>query len=326
MEFRTIIRNMELRGSIKHSHRIMLIGSCFSDNIGSKLAGAMMNTEINPFGTVYNPASIESEIQRIINGTPIEEAELFAANGMWNHFSFHSHFSRSNKHEALNFMNRRLEYAHNHLKNCDEVIITLGTAFIYRYKANDSIVSNCHKLPTGEFTRTMMTVSETTACLESIVNSIVKYAPQARIIFTISPIRHLSDGLEQNQLSKSTLRVAVGEIVAKHSYCCDYFPAYEIMMDDLRDYRFYASDMIHPSDVAVDYIWNTFKSVYFDDGTAQIASRCERTTKRLAHRIMTDNKEAVTRFHQETKEIIMNLLAEYPYLKELPQLTEYIKS
>lgn len=324
MEFRTVIRNFGERWGIKHSHRIMLIGSCFSDNIGSRLAGAMMNVEVNPFGTVYNPASIESEVERIVSGVPIEEAELFVANGMWNHFSFHTHYSRSDKHAALESMNGRLARAHKHLKECNEVIITLGTAFVYRHKAAGRVVSNCHKLPACEFTRTMMDVGEVTACLDNVVSLIAGYAPNARIIFTVSPIRHLADGLEQNQLSKSTLRVAVGEIIARHSARCEYFPAYEIMMDDLRDYRFYAADMIHPSDVAVEYIWNTFKGVYFDDSAAQTASRCERVSKRLAHRTMTDNKDASERFHRETREVIMNLVSEYPYLKELPKLAEYI--
>lgn len=324
MEFRTVIHQNERRGDIKHHHRIMLIGSCFSDNIGNRLCRAMFNAEVNPFGTVYNPASIRSEIERIINAAPITDEEIFLANGMWNHFSFHSQFSRCDKDEAVRLMNLRLSHAHEHLKRCDEVIITLGTAFVYRNNDSGNIVSNCHKLPAVQFTRSMMSVSEVTECLDGIVQAINSYAPQAKVVFTVSPIRHLADGLEQNQLSKSTLRVAIGETVAKQHECCSYFPAYEIMMDDLRDYRFYAADMTHPSDVAVEYIWNAFKEAYLDERTIQTAARCERIYKRLEHRPMTDNKEAIARFRNETAEILKNLMNEFPYLKEIPKLNEYL--
>ena len=324
MEFRTVLTNSHRRDSIKHSHRILMIGSCFSDNIGNRLRSAMMQVEINPFGTVYNPASILEEVKHIISGEEIKETDLFQANGMWNHFSFHSHFSRACKTAALSEMNARLIQAHNHLKQCNEVIITLGTAFVYRHKVQDMIVSNCHKLPAAEFARQMMSVTQVSECLDEMVRLLHDFAPQARVIFTVSPIRHVSDGLEQNQLSKSVLRVAVGEMVTRYPKCCEYFPAYEIMMDDLRDYRFYAADMVHPSDVAVEYIWNTFKATYFDDNTAQTASRCERISKRLAHRPMTDNREAIEKFNNETKKIITNLVKEYSYLCNIDHLKDYI--
>lgn len=324
MEFRTVLINSHQRDNIKHNHRIMMIGSCFSDNIGNRLRNAMMQVEINPFGTVYNPASILEEIKQVISGTEINAPDLFFANGMWNHFSFHTHYSRADKASAYNVMNAKLKHAHLHLKQCNEVIITLGTAFVYRHKELNKIVSNCHKLPSADFTRQMMSVAQVSECLDEIVCLIHDFVPQSRVIFTVSPIRHVSDGLEQNQLSKSVLRVAVGEVVARHSRYCEYFPAYEIMMDDLRDYRFYAADMVHPSDVAIEYIWNTFKATYFDDNTAQMASRCERISKRLAHRPMTDNHDAIERFISETKKIITNLVAEYPYLADIQHLKDYI--
>lgn len=325
MEFRTLLKNFERQKDFKHSHSITLIGSCFSDNIGNKLSNALFHTDINPFGTVYNPASILNEIERIISGNSITEDELFFANGMWNHFGFHSHFSKADKYKAIEYMNNRLRNAHTHLKNSNWVIVTFGTVFVYENKACGKIVSNCHKLPAKEFNRRMLTITETTSYVNRIAEVINNFAPQAKIIFTVSPIRHIADGLEQNQLSKSVLRVAVNEIITRHSSFCDYFPAYEIMMDDLRDYRFYATDMVHPSEVAIEYIWNTFKGAYFDDNTAQTVSRCERIYKRLSHRPMTDNIEAITRFKQETQEILSKLTAEYPYLKDIPQLSKSIE-
>lgn len=326
MEFRTAIKINNATEQIQHSHRIMLIGSCFSDNIGSKLQNALMNVDINPFGTVYNPVSIYNEISNIVSGKEITDNELFFANGMWNHFGFHSHFSRAEQTDALTTMNNRLRKAHDNLKHCDWIIITLGTAMIYEHKTSNSIVSNCHKLPATEFSRRILKIEEVKHYLESILSIIHDYNNHTKIIFTVSPIRHVSDGLELNQLSKSTLRVAIGNIVEAHSDFCHYFPAYEIMMDDLRDYRFYASDMVHPSDIAIEYIWNVFKATFFNDKTAQATSRCERMSKRLAHRPMTDNQVALNRFRNETQEVLFNLVKEYPYLKDLTQLQKYFLS
>lgn len=322
MDFRTSINNIDGRERILHSHRIMMLGSCFSDNIGGRLQSALMNVDVNPFGTVYNPASILSEITRISAGAEITADELFQANGMWNHFGFHSQFSRALQEEAFKVMNERLMRAHEHLRDCDVVIVTLGTAMVYEHAGE--VVSNCHKLPAREFERRMLGMDEVVKCLRGIVDVVHATSSQAKVIFTVSPIRHVADGLEQNQLSKSILRVAVGAIVSELPNKCAYFPAYEIMMDDLRDYRFYAADMVHPSDVAVEYIWNSFKVAYFDDRTAQMVTRCERLSKRLAHRPMTDNREAIERFRLETAEAVRTLVVEYPYLENLPQLQKYV--
>lgn len=325
MEFRTKIKTPKNSFKIRHSDKIMLIGSCFSNNIGSKLHNALIQTEINPFGTVYNPASILNEIARIISGEKIRETELFQANGMWNHFGFHSQFSKTDVNEALSTMNYSLEHAGTYLKQCDVLFITLGTAIIYENRHTGFTVSNCHKLPAREFNRRMMSCEEVKSCLASIITVLSEYAPQVKVIFTVSPIRHVSDGLEQNQLSKSILRTAVGEFISAHNDRCGYFPAYEIMMDDLRDYRFYAADMVHPSDIAIEYIWDTFKDTYFDECTTQTASFCERVSKRMAHRPMTDNHEAITRFNEETAHIVIDLIKEHPYLENLPQLKNFLR-
>lgn len=320
MEFRTAIKNIQGFGEISHSDSLFLIGSCFSDNIGAKLKKSLMRAEVNPFGTVYNPASILSEIERIISAKPIAQEELFSHNGLWHHFGFHSKFSNTNSENALASMNKSLSDAHEALKKCNTVIITLGTAFVYEYKAIGAIVSNCHKIPAKEFNRYLLSFSQIKDILDLICEKINNFAPQANIIFTVSPIRHIGDGLEQNQLSKSLLRAAIGELV-DNSNKCSYFPAYEIMMDDLRDYRFYTADMIHPSDVAIDYIWETFKNTYFSDSTQLLATRCERVFKRLEHRPLTNNIEEITKFRNETAKIIDNLVAEFPHIQ--PVLSQY---
>ena len=323
MEFRTSIGNLNNQGMIQHSHRIMLLGSCFSDNIGNKLRRSLMQMQINPFGTVYNPASILGEVERIIDGTPASENELFKHNDMWHHYGFHSKFSSDSADKALTKMNLSISTAHNHLRQCDFVIITLGTAFVYEAKSINKIVSNCHKVPAKEFNRYLLTFGQIRDTLDTIVTKITDFTPKAKIIFTVSPIRHIGDGLEQNQLSKSLLRAAVGEVVSAHSQVCSYFPAYEIMLDDLRDYRFYASDMLHPSDVAIDYIWNTFKASFFDDSTAQLVARCERACKRIEHRPFTDNASEIEKFRNETAKVLDALANEYPYIKQV--LQQYYK-
>ena len=323
MEFRTVIGNIDNQGMIQHSHNIMLIGSCFSDNIGNKLKRALMNVEINPFGTVYNPASILGEIERIVDLILVDETELFMHNGMWHHYGFHSKFSSDSAEKAMSKMNKHITSAHNHLKHCYFVIIPLGTAFVYEAKSLGKIVSNCHKVPAKEFNRFLLSFEHIRTLLDAIVTKISNFAPQAKIIFTVSPIRHIGDGLEQNQLSKSLLRAAVGETIAANHNACIYFPAYEIMMDDLRDYRFYASDMLHPNDVAIEYIWNTFKASFFDDSTAQLVARCERAYKRIEHRPFTDNFAEIEKFQNETAKVLNALADEHPHIK--PVLQQYYK-
>ena len=316
MEFRTGIGNIDCLRKIQHSDGVFLIGSCFSDNIGTKLKKSLFRTEINPFGTVYNPISILHQLDAIIYRKHIVEDDLIEHNGMWHHFLFHSRYSSRDKNTAVARMNTQINQAHQSLKECRIAVVTLGTAFVYETLNTHTVVSNCHKIPAKEFNRYMLRYDTVRDALRAIVERITSFAPEAKVMFTVSPIRHLGDGLVANQLSKSTLRTAVGEIVDTMPSVCSYFPAYEIMMDELRDYRFYAADMLHPSDVAVEYIWNTFKATFFDDSTAQLALRCERLHKRLEHRMLTDNMAEIERFRAETQKIARAIVDEFPSIKD----------
>ena len=320
MEFRTTIKTADNKGIMHHSDKLLLLGSCFSDNIGAKLSDAMMNVEINPFSTIYNPMSIASSIDRIISGEPIAGADLFQANGVWNSYAFHSRYSMCDKQAALNRMNTRIAQAHAHLKQCKFIIITLGTAIIYRLRQNSMVVANCHKVPQNNFTRKMATVDEMTAVMTGMVNRLLEFNDQLHVIFTVSPIRHIADGLETNSLSKASLRLAINGVVSAFKGQVEYFPAFEIMIDDLRDYRFYAADMVHPSDTAVEYIWQTFQATYFDDRSSQAIARCERLRKRLSHHPMTDKPETVARFNPDTRSVVRNMVKEYPYIAELKEI------
>lgn len=299
---------------MRHSDKMMLIGSCFSDNIGAKLRDAMMQVEVNPFGTIFNPLSIAGAINKIIDNETIAGVELFMNNGVWNCYDFHSRFSMASKDAALERMNRSISTAHEHLAQCKSLVITLGTAVVYRRRDTGEVVSNCHKVPQHEFTRRLASVDEITGALNATVERLHEFNPELRIIFTVSPIRHIADGLEMNSLSKAVLRVAINNVVRSHKEWVSYFPAFEIVIDDLRDYRFYTADMVHPTDVAIEYIWQTFQATYFDDHSTQAIARCERVSKRLKHRPMSNNPEVVERFNADTQAVIANLKKEYPYI------------
>ena len=320
MEFRTIVRTGENRSWLLHSDRVVLLGSCFSDNIGAKMQGALIRATVNPMGTLYNPMSIACGVQRLIDNEPIAGRDLFMQGGVWNSYDFHSRHSLPDKQATLDRMNAAIDRGHQALKESQLLTITLGTAIVYRLKATGDVVANCHKVPQHEFERRMATSDELARELDGMLTKLHAFNPALHIILTVSPIRHIADGLDANSLSKALLRVAIHEVLPRHREYCDYFPVYEIMLDDLRDYRFYSSDMVHPSDVAVEYIWQAFQATYLDDRSALAVARCERIHKRLQHRPMSASRETVDRFNADTASVVRNLIKEYPYLTDHPEL------
>lgn len=324
MEFRTTVAIDENRGLLGHSDRVMLLGSCFSDNIGARMRQAMMRVMINPMGTLYNPLSVAASLERIIGNVPVEGRDLVEHGGVWNHFDFHSRHSLPDKAATVERMNRRIAEAHAWLRDCRLLVVTLASALVYRHGESGRVVANCHKLPPQTFTRTMVTAAEAEAALCRSVEQVTAFNPDVKILFTVSPIRHVADTLIVNSLSKATLLVAEHGVVKAQRGRCFYFPSYEIMMDDLRDYRFYASDMVHPSDVAVEYMWQSFQGAYMDDRAVQAVARCERVARRLGHRPMSNSREAVERFRTDTVTVVRNLVAEYPYVAEVPQIKDIL--
>lgn len=314
----------ENRSWLHHSDSVVLLGSCFSDNMGGKMHGALINALVNPMGTLYNPMSIASGVQRLIECRPMAGQELFMQSGVWNSYDFHSRYSLPDKLVTLDRMNQRIELGHKTLRQAQLLTITLGTAIVYRLRSTGQVVANCHKVPQHEFERRMASVPEMAQVLDGMLTALHQFNPNLRIIFTVSPIRHIADGLDVNSLSKASLRVAIQNAIVSHQEYCDYFPAYEIMLDDLRDYRFYTSDMVHPSDVAVEYIWQAFQATYLDDRSALAVARCERVHKRLQHRPMSANRETVERFNNDTASVVRNLIKEYPYLSQNPELKDFI--
>ena len=237
--------------------KMFVLGSCFADNIGQKMAELGFDICVNPFGTLYNPVSVCNSIARLSSGIPFSESEcvqMGAGAGLVCSFSHHTTFARRTPEEFIENANRSLTEASAKWKEAKKVIITLGTSWIYEYSRTGETVSNCLKIDAKEFTRRRLSVRETTLLLMNMLSR----HPEKDFIFTVSPIRHLKDGAHGNQLSKSALLLALDEVQRAFPERCDYFPAYEIVLDELRDYRFYAADMIHPSAQAVDYLWSRF--------------------------------------------------------------------
>ena len=245
------------RISISLKDKVFVLGSCFADNVGGKMRDLGFDVEVNPFGTLYNPVSVCNSIARLTSGIPFAEkdcVQMGAGAGLYCSFSHHTSFARLAKEDFLQNANASLEAASAKWKEANKVIITLGTAWIYEYIRTGEVVSNCLKIDAKEFSRKRLSLQTTAALL---ANMIMKH-PDKQFIFTVSPIRHLKDGAHGNQLSKSTLLLALEDVIGKMPDRCEYFPAYEIVLDELRDYRFYARDMVHPSDQAVDYLWSRF--------------------------------------------------------------------
>ena len=239
---------------ISYDDNIFVLGSCFADSVGTRMRNAGFNVSVNPFGTLYNPLSIAKAIRRLDSGEPftVDDCVLMGAGaGLVCSFSHHTSFARADAAEFLTVANASLQEASLKWKTCNKVIVSLGT--IWCYFKDDEVVSNCLKRPQAEFERKALSLEQTAAVLRGIVRD----NPGKEFIFTVSPIRHLADGAHANQLSKATLMLAVQDVMGPG---CEYFPAYEILMDELRDYRFYAEDLAHPSHVAEEYIWENFIS------------------------------------------------------------------
>ena len=284
MKLQTPVTDENCRVGISYSDKIMMIGSCFSDNIGRQLADYGFDVCVNPFGTLYNPISILQSISLLTSERVFTEddcIEMGAGAGLICSFSHHTSFARKDTATFLHDANEALDKARKHFRKCNKVIITLGTSWCFRHIGSDRIVSNCLKRPGGEFVRERLSVHEVSQALEKIM----RLCPEKEFIFTVSPIRHFKDGAHGNQISKSALLVGIDDTLAKAGIPkADYFPSYEIMMDELRDYRFYAEDMCHPTQQAVDYIRERFLNWALPVCERPVLEENIRSFKRSQHR------------------------------------------
>ncbi len=314
MNFRTQIPlKKQNNRRIDYNSKILLLGSCFSENIGNKFNYFKFKTTINPFGILFHPKAIECFLNRVIHQDFYAENDLIFNNEQFHCFDAHSSFSKTDKNFLLEELNSILEASLKQLSEVSHLFITLGTAWVYKHKKQNKIVANCHKVAQKEFDKNILSVSEILASLDNIEDSIKSINPGVKIIYTVSPVRHLKDGFIENQQSKSFLMSAIHQHTLKTNNV--YFPSYEIMMDDLRDYRFYKSDMIHPNQVAIDYIWESFKSVWFCDSTLPVLKKVEKIQKGTLHKPF--NKESIEyqKFLQNLNLQKQELRNQYPHIK-----------
>ena len=314
MELYTAVVLPDKLPPITHADRLMLLGSCFSTEIGARMSAAKFNCDLNPFGVLYNPLSIATALRRILTGEAYRKEELFQHKGLWHSPMHHSDFSSDDCAKTLKHINTRLLRAHHSLPRITRLLLTFGTAWVYEERSTGRIVGNCHKLPERLFTRRLLSYDEITAQYASLLSGLMAVNPELTVLFTVSPIRHLRDGLHQNQLSKATLLLSIERLLSLFPDRTGYFPAYEIVLDELRDYRFYAADMVHPSEVAIDYVWERFSQTCFPPATRQLVDDCQQVARALAHRPFRPDSEEYKRFLGQILLKIDQLSEKYPYL------------
>lgn len=297
---------------INHQQNLLLIGSCFTEQIGTKLANHKFTVLDNPNGILFNPASIAKSISSYIGNKRYTEADLFYQNECWNSWQHHSRFSHPDKEICLEGINRSQNRAHDFLKNTGWLLVTLGSAFIYELE-NNEVVANCHKVPTDKFKKRLLSASEIFTDLQKMINEAVTFNPGLRIIFTISPVRHLRDGFIENNRSKAALIQAVHQLTEANINCF-YFPAYELVIDDLRDYRFFAEDMVHPNYAATNYVWEKFIATCVDEPSQKLMREIAVIVAAKNHKPFNPTSEQHKKFLQSNSEKVKKIQLQFPYI------------
>lgn len=313
MNFRTEL-SITSKQSISHKHSIVSIGSCFADAIGKRLKDFKFQTLVNPYGSVYNPCSIHKLLHLgLKNELPPESSYLKKDDVYFNYF-FHSKLSSLNEKELRTTIDSTIREINQKLQISDTIIITYGTAWVYKRKEEGDIVNNCHKQAASLFNKELLSEKEIQDSFDSVYQAIKKVRPNLRLILTLSPVRHIKDTLELNAVSKAILRTSCYHLSQQYSDV-DYFPAYEIMMDDLRDYRFYKDDLIHPTAFAEDYIWEKFEQTYFDADTVAFIKKWKEIKNAMAHKPFHPSSTA----HQQ---FLKSLYAKVSELKNVVNVEE----
>ena len=311
MELLTKVQINPSETKIGYQDKILLLGSCFADNIGEKFGEHYFQATVNPFGTLYNPASIMKAIT--LSFKHDNKHYILQHNGLWHSMMHHGSFSHPDKNELLSRYNESLAIMRNALQEASTIVVTFGTSWIYQMEG--MVVANCHKIPAERFRRDCMTVGR----IIDMWLPLLVQIPNKHWIFTVSPIRHIKDGLHANHLSKATLLQAIDTLIVNArglnpSSSYSYFPSYEIMLDELRDYRFYAEDMVHPSQVAVDYIWQRFVETYMTVDTQGEMRTLYQLWRDRHHRFLHPESEEAQTFAERIASRVQNLKEQYPWL------------
>ncbi len=311
--FRTEIPPIVSPFHIDHEARILAMGSCFTSEVGERLEQNKFLLCSSPFGIVYHPLALARQLRRIIENRPYEADALFFHDECWHSFDHHGQFSHPQREYTLRHINLGLENAAYHLRENSVLLLTLGTANGFYHSESEQIVANCHKIPATYFERQQSSIDEINTALWKALQLLWEKHPDTRIVITVSPVRHLRDGLVENQRSKARL-LLVAEQLAGADERIHYFPAYEMLLDDLRDYRFYDRDLSHPSDEAVDYIWNHFQQTYFSTSTRELLQKIEKVVNASRHRPFHPGRVAHQRFLRQQLQQLTQLEKTYPQL------------
>lgn len=293
----------------------MLLGSCFAENMGEKFQYFKFQSITNPFGIIFNAVSLEKLIRRSVENRMFTENDIFFHNDLWHCFEVHSELSNPDKDAFLESLNDLIRLTNQQLNDSTHIIITLGTSWVYRNIESNEIVANCHKVPQKQFKKELLSINQTEESLQNIVSFIHSVNPNCNFIFTVSPVRHIKDGFVENTLSKAHLVAAIHKTITNNPSLITYFPAYEIMMDELRDYRFYAEDMLHPNQTAIDYIWIQFFENYISESEFGLMNEICSIQKGLKHRPFNPNTESHQKFLNQLDLKIQTIQNQHPFIK-----------
>lgn len=311
--FRTVLPTVQTNLDISHASQVICFGSCFAEHMGRRLKQLKFRVLTNPSGIVYNPVSVADSLEMLLADRQYTAADLFENAGLWHSFDHHGSFSHPDKQVVLENIHRSLSAARHFLEQTDRLLVTLGTANVAVLNETGKVVANCHKMPGKAFERKRLSVGEIAGILAGIFEKLKTRLPALEVVVTVSPVRHLRDGLVENQRSKATLLLAL-EAVSLRCPFVHYFPAYELVLDDLRDYRFYEPDMAHPNQQAVEYIWQYFGEAYFNEKTKALCQRLADVSAALAHRPFHPESAEHQFFLKKQQEKIAQLAQEYPLL------------
>lgn len=313
MKLQTQLQLQPSKIQFGYEDKLLLLGSCFSENIGKKLDYYKFQSVTNPFGIIFNPMALERLIEDAVSNKTYTEQDVFERDGIWKSYLAHSTLNAQTRLQAVINLQEAQQELRTQLLEATHLFITLGTAWVYRRVATNEVVANCHKVPQNEFKKELLSVDEIRQSLIQMILQAKVLNPSISVIFTVSPVRHLKDGMVENTRSKSHLIAAVHQIVEEHEL--NYFPSYELMMDELRDYRFYASDMLHPSEQAIDYIWEKYVEVYTLAKAQKTLKKIAAINKGIAHKPFNPANEEFRSFSKKLSNDIRELQRQYPFMK-----------
>lgn len=312
MKLQTVVPLDIAKKPITYDSHILSLGSCFAEHIGKKLQYFKYRSVLNPFGILFHPLAIENLISRAMAEKEYTKADIFFLNERWHCFDGHSLLSNASESTLLDSLNNGLQQTRQQIKGASHIFITLGTAWVYRNNTSGAVVANCHKVAQKQFTKELLPIDEVAASLKRIIKEVQSNNPEVQLVFTVSPVRHLKDGFVENQRSKAHLIAAIHKVLQSESI--SYFPSYEIMMDELRDYRFYAEDMVHPNELSIAYIWERFSLVWIAEEARPTMEKVADVQRGLQHRPFNFESDSHQKFVKALEVKIVYLQNEYPFM------------